>query len=131
MIVCDVAKEDTIEFLSEGASSQTGWFHRFFCLQIALQIVTGVAKGLLKDAFGKTSKRDVSKEGVINTFHVGGQPHFIITGLYPSYISLTPQQSFLLNAFATLLHYIAAIVVVLAAVIGIIVNRRKTRRSLF
>ncbi len=72
---------------------------------------------------------DIPGRQVVNTFHVGGQPHFIITGLYPSLLSLTPQQTSVLSIVDNLLHYAAAVVIVLATVFVIVINRRKTRRT--
>ena len=72
---------------------------------------------------------DIPGRQVVKTFHVGGQPHFIITGLYPSLLSLTPQQATLVGIIENLSHYVAAVVVVLAAAIVIFVNRRKSKRA--
>lgn len=72
---------------------------------------------------------DLPGRDVVKIFHVGGQPHFIITGLYPSLLSLTPQQASVVSILDNLSHYAAAIVVVLAAITAILINRRKTRRS--
>jgi len=72
---------------------------------------------------------DLPGHQVVKIFHVGGQPHFIITGLYPSFLSLTPQQASLVSILENLSHYVAAIIVVLAAIIAIIINRRKSTRS--
>jgi len=71
---------------------------------------------------------DIPGRQAVNTFHVGGQPHFIITGLYPSLLSLTPQQATLLSIVENLSHYAAAGVVVIATVVVIVLNRRRTRR---
>lgn len=72
---------------------------------------------------------DIPGRQAVNTFHVGGQPHFIITGLYPSLLSLTPQQATLLSIAENLSHYAAAGVVVVATIIVIVLSRRRTRRS--
>jgi DNA-binding beta-propeller fold protein YncE len=71
---------------------------------------------------------DIPGRQAVNTFHVGGQPHFIITGLYPSSVSLTPQQATVLSIAENLSHYAAAGVVVIATIIVIVLNRRRTRR---
>ncbi|HEX6480397.1 MAG TPA: YncE family protein [Ktedonobacteraceae bacterium] len=72
---------------------------------------------------------DLPGRNVVKIFHVGGQPRFIITGLYPSLLSLTPQQASVVSILENLSHYAAAVVVVLAAVIAILINRRKITRS--
>lgn len=71
---------------------------------------------------------DLPGRQAVKTFQVGGNPRFIITGLYPSVLSLTPQQATVLSIVDNLLHYAAAILIVLATVIVIIINRRKIRR---
>lgn len=71
---------------------------------------------------------DIPGRQAVHTFHVGGQPHFIITGLYPSLLSLTPQQATLLSIAENLSHYAAAGVVVVATVIVIVLSRRRNRR---
>jgi hypothetical protein len=72
---------------------------------------------------------DLPGRQVVKTFQVGGNPRFIITGLYPSLLSLTPQQATVLSIVDNLSHYAAAIIIVLVTVIVIIINRRKIRRS--
>ena len=70
---------------------------------------------------------DLPGRQVVKTFQVGGNPRFIITGLYPSLLSLTPQQATLLSIVDNLSHYAAAILILLATIIVIIINRRKIR----
>jgi len=43
--------------------------------------------------------------------------------------SLTPQQASLVSILENLSHYVAAIIVVLAAIIALVINRRKNTRS--
>jgi hypothetical protein len=81
--------------------------------------------GFIAEQDGVVVMEDLPGRQVVKIFHVGGQPHFIITGLYPSLLSLTPQQASLVSIFDTLSHYAAAVIVVLAAVIAIVINRRK------
>ena len=95
----------------------------------AIAITSDGQLGFIAVQDGTVVMVDIPGRSVVNTFHVGGQPHFIITGLYPSFISLTPQQSAFVTILSNLLHYGAALVVVLAAVIAIIINRRKISRS--
>lgn len=72
---------------------------------------------------------DIPGRQIATTFQVGGHPSFVVTGLYPLAISLTPQQSLFYNTLNTLSHFGAAIVIVLAAIIIIFVNRYNKRRS--
>ena len=78
---------------------------------------------------GSVVMLDIPGRQVVNTFQVGGYPHFIITGLYPSLLSLTPQQSTVLGLLENLSHSIAIVVIVLAAAIATLLNRRKLVRS--
>jgi DNA-binding beta-propeller fold protein YncE len=56
---------------------------------------------------GTVAMLDLPGRQVITTFHVGGSPRFIITGLYPTLFSLTPQQSTVLSWLANASHYLA------------------------
>jgi hypothetical protein len=94
----------------------------------AIAITSDGQLGFIAVQDGTVVMVDIPGRSVVNTFHIGGQPQFIVTGLYPSLLSLTPQQSSLLGILDNLLHYGAALVVVLVAVIAIIINRRKAAR---
>ncbi len=72
---------------------------------------------------GRVVMLDVPGRQIVQTFTVGGMPHFVVTGLYPSLFSLTPQQATGINSLSTLLHYGGAAVIVLVAVIAVVWNR--------
>ena len=78
---------------------------------------------------GNVVMLDVPGRQTITTLRVGGHPSFVITGLYPSSISYTPQQSLLLTLLNNLAHYGAALIVVLVAIVAVIYDRRRTRHS--
>jgi DNA-binding beta-propeller fold protein YncE len=78
---------------------------------------------------GTVMMLDIPGRQTIHRFSVGGHPRFIITGLYPSVISLTPQQSTIYAIVDNVAHYAASVVVVLITIIAIVVHRRKMRRS--
>ncbi len=76
---------------------------------------------------GDVAMLDIPGHQVITTIHVGGHPHFIITGLYPLLLSLTPRQSSLLAVVLNAMHYAASAVVALAAIIAIVVQKYRAR----
>jgi hypothetical protein len=78
---------------------------------------------------GSVLMLDVPGRQTIHRFTVGGHPHFIITGLYPSAFSLTPQQSIVFNIVENLTHYAAIVVIVLTMIIVIVVHQRRIRRT--
>lgn len=84
--------------------------------------------GFVALANGNVVMLDIPGRQTITTLHVGGQPRFVITGLYPSAVSYTPQQSFLFILLGNLVHYGAALVVVLVALVAVIYNQRRLRR---
>lgn len=70
---------------------------------------------------------DIPGHQEITTIHVGGRPHFIITGLYPLLLSLTPRQASLLDILVNAFHYVAAAIIALIA-IAIAVQKYRERR---
>lgn len=63
---------------------------------------------------GTVAMLDIPAHVVITTIHVGGTPHFIITGLYPPPLAQTPQQAATLDVVLNVAAYgiIAALLVV-------------------
>ncbi|MFL5625826.1 MAG: YncE family protein [Ktedonobacteraceae bacterium] len=84
--------------------------------------------GFVALANGKVVMLDIPGRQLINTISVGGSPHFIVTGLYPSLISLTPQQATAISIINNLAHYGAAILIVLVAVFAIFRNRLRFKK---
>lgn len=85
--------------------------------------------GFVALANGEVVMLDVPGRQTIKTIAVGGHPRFVITGLYPSLISFTPQQSLLYTLLDTLAHYGAAILIALLAVGLIVYDRLRVRRA--
>lgn len=71
---------------------------------------------------------DIPGHQIITSLHVGSHPHFIITGLYPLLLSLTPRQATLLNLLVDALHYVAAGVIAMTAIIAILAQKYRERR---
>ena len=56
---------------------------------------------------------DIPGRQILRTFHVGGAPRFIITGLYPSLLHFTPEQRTQVSVLDDLLHYAGIIAILL------------------
>jgi len=67
---------------------------------------------------------DVPGKQIVNTFSVGGNPHFIITGLYPPLIGTTPQQA---SIWGTVVNIVAYFFVIVLFIIPILIFRRYSR----
>jgi DNA-binding beta-propeller fold protein YncE len=72
---------------------------------------------------GKVVMMDVPGRTITNTIAVGGNPRFIITGLYPPVLGTTPQEASMWN---TLID-VAAGVIILVLVVGSILLIRRNR----
>ena len=72
--------------------------------------------GFVALSSGNVAMIDIPGEQIVNTFYVGGMPHFIITGLYPPAIGTTPQQSAIWETVATVLAYALVIAIVLVPI---------------
>ncbi len=77
---------------------------------------------------GKVAMLDVPAHQITHTFDVGGNPHFIITGLNPPVFSTTPQLAHTLQTVITIATYVTVAVLL---VVPLILFRRyvKTRRD--
>ncbi len=80
--------------------------------------------GFVALAGGNVAMLDIPGRQLINTFHVGGNPHFIITGLYPPAIGTTPQQASILG---TVINIAAYIFVIALLIVPILLFRRYAR----
>jgi len=70
---------------------------------------------------GKVAMLDIPTHQIINTFDVGGNPRFIITGLNPPVFAATPQQAHTLQNVITVVAYV---IVAVLLVVPIILFRR-------
>lgn len=76
---------------------------------------------------GNVALLDIPGHQIATHIHVGGSPQFIITGLYPSALNLTPQQFSLFQLLMKSLDYIAAAIIVIATAIILLVRRLRAR----
>jgi DNA-binding beta-propeller fold protein YncE len=70
---------------------------------------------------GKVAMLDIPAHQITKTFDVGGNPHFIITGLNPPVFSATPQQAHILQTMVTVATYV---IVAVLLVVPLILFRR-------
>ncbi len=77
---------------------------------------------------GNVAMLDIPGRQLINTIHVGGDPQFIITGLYPPVIGTTPQQASFWTTVATVLAYVLVVALI---IIPILFYRRYSRARTF
>jgi DNA-binding beta-propeller fold protein YncE len=94
---------DVLSPVSEGAATLVHQPVRTFAFSAAPQSIAITSDGQLGFvalADGSVVMLDLLSHQGIKTFQVGGVPRFIITGLYPSLFSLTPQQSSVLTWLA-------------------------------
>ena len=113
--------------LSTGETTAPPEPNRVYKLGVAPQSVAITSDGQLGFVAlsgGNVAMLDVPGRQIIDTIFVGGNPQFIITGLYPPIVGTTPQQASVWVTAAT----IAAYVFVLALfIVPFLVFRRYTR----
>jgi DNA-binding beta-propeller fold protein YncE len=117
---------DVLSPVSAGAAAPAHQPVRTFAFNAAPQSIAITSDGQLGFvalANGSVAMLDLLGHQVIKTFQVGGAPRFIITGLYPSLFSLTPQQSSVLIWLAGSIHYIAVGVVVIVTIVLILMPK--------
>jgi hypothetical protein len=78
---------------------------------------------------GNVAMIDIPGRQIINTFHVGGSPRFIITGLYPPAFDTTPQQASIWSTIITIVAYALVIVLILIPVL-LLVRHSRARKSI-
>jgi hypothetical protein len=75
---------------------------------------------------GNVAMLDVPGHQVVNTIFVGGNPHFIITGLYPPVVGTTPQQA---SIWGTVINVLAYVFVIALLIVPFLLFRRYSRAS--
>ncbi len=118
---------DVLTPVSTGASASHEPAHilRFNAEPQSVAITSDGQFGFVALSNGSVSMLDIPGQQAVTTFAVGGSPHFIITGLYPSAFSYTPQQSILVRNLGNVIEYGAAVVIVLVTGIAIWRQRRR------
>jgi len=75
---------------------------------------------------GNVAMLDVPGRQITNTFSVGGNPTFIITGMYPPVVGTTPQQA---NIWGTVINVAAYVFVIALLIVPVLLYRRYTRAN--
>lgn len=118
---------DVLTPLSSGETSLPPEPNRKFNLGVAPQsiaITSDGQLGFIALSGGNVAMLDVPGRQIVNTFYVGGSPHFIITGLYPPLVGTTPQQA---SVWGTVINVLAYVLVVALLVVPFLIFRRYSR----
>jgi hypothetical protein len=75
---------------------------------------------------GNVAMLDIPGKQIFNTLYVGGNPHFIITGLYPPALGTNPQQAMQLT---TVINIAAYVLVIALFIVPLLLLRRYSRSS--
>jgi len=73
---------------------------------------------------GQVAMLDIPGKQIVNTILVGGNPRFIITGLYPPLIGTTPQEA---NVWGTVINIAAYILVIALLIVPVVLFGRYAR----
>lgn len=73
---------------------------------------------------GNVAMIDVPGKQIVNTIFVGGNPHFIVTGLYPPVVGTTPQQT---AVWGTVINVLAYVFVIALFIVPFLIFRRYSR----
>src|SRR5207247_11143209 len=79
----------------------------------AVAVTSARQLGFIALSDGNVVMLDVPGRQIVTTIHVGGNPDFIITGLYPPAIGTTPQQASIVGTVASIIAYILLIALLL------------------
>jgi DNA-binding beta-propeller fold protein YncE len=82
--------------------------------------------GFIALAGGNVAMLDIPGKQIINTILVGGNPRFIITGLYPPLIGTTPQEA---SIWGTVINIAAYVLVIALLIVPIILFQRYSRKK--
>ncbi len=100
---------------------------RFPAAPQSIAITSDGQLGFVALANGNVVMLAIPDRQTITTIPVGGKPQFVITGLYPSSVSYTPQQSVIFSFLNVLAHYGAAILVAVVTIVLLVYNRIRMR----
>jgi hypothetical protein len=73
---------------------------------------------------GNVAMLDIPGKAIVNTIQVGGNPRFIITGLYPPLIGTTPQEA---SVWGTVINVAAYVLVIALLIVPIVLFQRYAR----
>jgi DNA-binding beta-propeller fold protein YncE len=90
----------------------------------SIAITNDGALGFIALAGGNVAMLDIPAKQIINTILVGGNPRFIITGLYPPLIGTTPQEA---SGWGTVINIAAYVLVIALLIVPVILFQRYAR----
>ncbi len=90
----------------------------------SIAITSDGALGFIALAGGHVAMLDIPGKQIVNTIFVGGNPQFIITGLYPPLIGTTPQQA---SIWGTVINVAAYVLVIVLLIVPIVLFGRYAR----
>jgi hypothetical protein len=99
---------------------------RLGVVPLSIAITSDGQLGFIALAGGNVAMLDIPGKQIINTIHVGGNPHFIITGLYPPLIGTTPQQA---SIWGTVINVAAYALVFALLIVPIVLFQRYARKK--
>ena len=120
---------DVLTPLNSGETALPPEPNRTFNLKVAPQSVAITSDGQLGFVAlsgGHVAMLDVPGRQIVNTFYVGGTPHFIITGLYPPLVGSTPQQA---STWGTVINILAYVFVAGLLIVPFLLFRRYSRAA--
>lgn len=85
---------------------EPGYVYHLSASPQAVAITSDGSLGFVALSSGKVAMLDLVERTVVATFQVGGDPHFVITGLYPPALGTTPQQVSLTQTFTIIGGYL-------------------------
>ncbi|HEY0757096.1 MAG TPA: hypothetical protein VGD98_24295 [Ktedonobacteraceae bacterium] len=85
--------------------------------------------GFVALATGQVEMLDIPARQILQSINVGGNPDFIITGLYPPVLGNTPQQASIIDTVATIGGYILVALLVLVPVWFVVRQNRKRKQA--
>ena len=78
---------------------------------------------------GSVVMLDIPAHVVITTVHVGGNPRFIITGLYPPLLANTPQEAANLRVLLTIAAYVLIAFLLIVPIVLFVIYSRVQRKA--
>lgn len=106
---------DVLNPLSFGAKTppEPNRTYKFAVAPQSVAITSDGQLGFIALSNGNVAMLDVPGRQIVTTIHVGGNPNFIITGLYPPAIGTTPQQASIWTTVASIIAYALLIALLL------------------
>jgi len=115
---------DVLSPLSSGTTTLPPEPNHVFKLGVAPESVAITSDGQLGFIAlrgGNVAMLDVPGRQIVDTIYVGGNPHFIIIGLYPPVVGTTPQQ---VSVWSTVVSIASYVLVVALLIVPLLLFRR-------